>query len=102
MLLKARIITPEKTVFEGEVTAIQSINDTGSFSILPQHTNFISIIKDQITLFPKDQPPQVITLDSGVIYHHYDTVEAYIGIKESPELAPAVAEALAPLKPESS
>lgn len=102
MLLKAKIITPEKTLFEGEVTAVQSFNATGEFSILPQHTNFISIIKDKIILFQEKQEPKVIELDSGVIYHNHDTVEAYIGIKEQPGLSPALAAARAPMTPGSS
>ena len=37
-------------LFQGEVMAVSSFNDKGPFDILPQHANFISIIKKHVVL----------------------------------------------------
>lgn len=37
-------------LYDGEASALSSINERGPFDILPHHENFISLIKEKITL----------------------------------------------------
>jgi F-type H+-transporting ATPase subunit epsilon len=43
MLLE--IITPDKTIYSGEVTAVQFPGSEGSFGVLKNHSPFISTLK---------------------------------------------------------
>jgi len=36
--------------FDGDVKAVTSKNDTGIFDILPEHSNFISLITSPLTI----------------------------------------------------
>ncbi len=39
------IITPDKTIFSGEVNLVQLPGKDGSFEILPKHAPLISVLK---------------------------------------------------------
>lgn len=45
----------EKENFEGEAKSVTSNNKTGEFDILPQHTNFISVISDFLIIRTEDK-----------------------------------------------
>lgn len=45
------IRTRKEVLFAGEVLAISSANEIGIFSVLPQHANFVTIIKDNLVIF---------------------------------------------------
>ena len=44
--MKLEIITPETTLFEGEVTLVQLPGIDGSFEILNNHAPLISVLKE--------------------------------------------------------
>ncbi len=78
--LSVRVLTPERTLYAGPAVAVASFNDRGPFSILPLHTNFISIIRKQLTVFLTRQERQDIPVDVGVVICRANTVEVYLGI----------------------
>ena len=45
--LPVRIQTPDSLVWEGSALAITATNSAGTFDILPQHANMITIIEKQ-------------------------------------------------------
>lgn len=45
MLLKVRIITPERTVFEGEADGLTLPSTTGELTILPNHVPLMTLLK---------------------------------------------------------
>jgi F0F1-type ATP synthase epsilon subunit len=67
-------------VFEDDVKAITSKNDTGVFDVLPEHSNFISVLKESITLHKLDGTKQVITLQNGLIKVKNSSVKCYIDL----------------------
>jgi F0F1-type ATP synthase epsilon subunit len=69
-----------RTVFEGDVSAISSINEKGPFDILSFHENFISLIKDQITLTHLEGAKQQIKLNAGVLRNMDNVVQIFIGV----------------------
>jgi len=69
------------TVFEGDVMAITSTNEKGVFDILSSHSNFISLIKDRITLTHLDGTKQQINLNTGVIRNVNNSVEVFLGVE---------------------
>lgn len=68
-------------IFEGDVMAISSTNEKGAFDILHSHSNFISLIKDKITLTNLDGTKQQINLKSGVIRNVNNSVEVFLGVE---------------------
>lgn len=70
-----------KVLYNGSVYAVTCVNDKGVFDILPQHQNFISLIKEEVTihLTPKDQ--QEIPIDNGIVRVHKDKVYVYVNFK---------------------
>ena len=67
-------------LFQGAVEAVSSFNDTGPFDILPQHQNFISLIKQAVILHLADKQEKRIELTLGVLKVSSDNVEIYLGI----------------------
>ena len=67
-------------LFQGEVNAVSSTNDKGPFDILPQHANFISIIKKHVVLHLAKKQEKRIELESGILKVRDNNVEIYLGI----------------------
>lgn len=74
-------------IFSGEVAALSTNNEVGPLSILPGHANFISIITDQLTVFPESNQPQEIELDRGVLRVFENDVQIYVGVELDARLA---------------
>lgn len=79
--LQISIKTLEGILFEGEVDAITSINEKGRFDVLPYHENFISIVKDLVVVYQKDEKPKEFPLQGGVIKVRNNTVHIFLGIQ---------------------
>lgn len=67
-------------VFREPVKAVTSVNDKGRFDILPDHTNFISIITDYIIIHKKDGTKQEMKITRGVMKVQQNNVMVYLGI----------------------
>lgn len=71
----------EKKYFLGEAASVSSFNDKGPFDILPQHANFISMIKRDLIIRKDHQPPERITIEGrGVLRIQNNQVEVYLGL----------------------
>ena len=80
-ILKVRINSPEKVVWEGEALWVSSVNTKGPFDILPLHANFITIIQKQtIRIKLASGEVQEYAFPNGVIYTHSNRVFIYTGL----------------------
>lgn len=70
----------EKVLFEGDVFAVSSVNSKGVFDILPGHINFISIIKDSLTIHNLNRTEQKYEIKTGIIRVRENNVEVYVGL----------------------
>ena len=62
------IITPEKKVYEGEITSVQLPGSEGSFQILNNHSPIVSTLKKgSVIIVDKDNSKQEIELLGGVV-----------------------------------
>lgn len=62
------IITPDKTLFSGELYLIRVPGIDGSFEILKNHAPLISILdKGSIKLIDTNKQTQIIEINGGVI-----------------------------------
>lgn len=59
-LLKVRLSSPEKVIWEGQAKSVSSVNSEGPFDILPFHANFITIVENK--------PIQIQTVDKLLEY----------------------------------
>jgi hypothetical protein len=69
-----------QVIFNDDIKALTSKNDTGVFDILPEHSNFISVLKDEITLHKLDGTKQIIPLKNGIIKVKDTGVKCYIDL----------------------
>ena len=78
--LQIEIVNPDQTLYQGFAQAISSINNQGQFDILPSHSHFISIIKDQITIHLLNQTIKTYKFRQGVLRCFNNQVKIYIGL----------------------
>lgn len=78
--LQVKIVNAAGVLYEGPAASISSINNTGPFDILPLHTNFISLIKEKVTLRLKDGSNREFALDDvGLIRNRANVVNIFLG-----------------------
>ena len=67
-MMKLEIITPDKTVYSGEVKLIQLPGIDGSFEILQNHAPLISILKEgSIRIKDSSKKEEHFEVNGGVI-----------------------------------
>lgn len=81
-MLRLKIITRQGIVFDGEVKSLSSRNDKGVFDVLEKHTQFISIIKEKITIRLSSGQVQEVPVDNGVMRVKGELVQVFLGIKQ--------------------
>ena len=84
--LKVTVRDRRKIMFDGSVQSMSSINSVGEFDVLPEHANFVSLIKDKVIL-NKDFPNEkVFDIDAGLVNVDEVGVNVYVGIGKSSEV----------------
>lgn len=76
-LLKVKIFSPEKLVFEGSAKSVSSQNSSGVFDILPKHANFITIIENKPIQVRTEGKNTEFTFSKSILYVHQDAVSIY-------------------------
>jgi F-type H+-transporting ATPase subunit epsilon len=61
------ILTPDKKVFEGEVTAVTIPGTMGSFQILKDHAPIISTLEDGPVIIRNKTEEQTFVIKGGVV-----------------------------------
>ncbi len=82
LLLKVKIFwapATGKRHLEKEAEAVSSQNQLGKFSILPGHTNFITFIFKELTLY-KEKEKETIFFERGVLEVSQDEVNIFLGL----------------------
>lgn len=79
--IKAKIRDSEKVIFEGQVDRISSFNEFGPFDIYPMHANFISIIRQHLTLYNKREKVQDLQIEQAVLKIKKDEIHIFLGIE---------------------
>jgi F-type H+-transporting ATPase subunit epsilon len=66
--MKLEIVTPEKTIFTGEVSLVQLPGIDGSFEILDRHAPLISVLKTgKIKIEDMQKQVQFFDIKGGVV-----------------------------------
>lgn len=61
------ILTPDKKVFEGEVTSVTVPGTMGSFQILRDHAPIISTLEDGPVIIKTKASEEIFTIKGGVV-----------------------------------
>lgn len=61
------IITPEKKIFEGEVSVATFPGSDGSFQILNDHAPLVSLLKDGVVEYKSKDLSEQIRITGGVV-----------------------------------
>lgn len=61
------ILTPEKKVFEGDVTIATFPGADGSFQIMEHHAPLISLLKEGVVEYKSKDASQNVTITGGVV-----------------------------------
>ena len=78
--IRVTIQNRNKVLFDDYVKSVSSKNDTGVFDVLPEHSNFISLITSPLTLRTIDGHKQEITFDNGIIKVKDNAVHCYVDL----------------------
>lgn len=66
--LHLSIVSPEKEIYDGEVTSVTLPGTTGVFSILPQHAPIVSSLKEgTVSYVDKDGGEHTLDIHSGFV-----------------------------------
>ncbi len=80
-MIKVSVKNMDEVLFEGEVDRVSSYNEVGTFDVLPLHANFISMIKQEVTLFLHHQKIKEIKIDQAIMKVKKDAVHIFLGIE---------------------
>ena len=74
--MNLKIITPEKMLFQGQVSLIQVPGKSGTFEVLKNHAPIIStLVKGKVKIKDAQEQIQFFDIDGGVIQvRHNDIV----------------------------
>jgi len=61
------IVTPEKKVFEGDVTLVTFPGASGSFQVMDHHAPMISLLKDGVVTYKSGEMKQEVRITGGVV-----------------------------------
>lgn len=70
----------ERILFDGEVKSFTSYNTRGTFDVLYEHANFISIISNNCVIRKIDGTVSNIKIEEGIVRVKENKVTVYLGI----------------------
>ena len=66
--MKLTIITPDKPVYDGEITSVTVPGSAGSFEILKDHAPIVSTLEDgQVIIRASGKSEEIIRIVGGVV-----------------------------------
>lgn len=76
--IHVRIISPRELILDTQAQSVSSKNSQGSFDILPQHANFITLIENSpIVVRIPNQKPQIFKFPLAIIMTRENQVNIY-------------------------
>jgi len=70
----------EKEAFKGKAEAVSSQNKLGKFDILPKHSNFITLIFDNLTIYTSNKKRINYQFERGVLETSENKVNIFLGL----------------------
>lgn len=80
-LLYTQVFTPgdqSQSAFTGYAKSVSGINTEGNFDILPQHANFVTLIRDLITIVDERGQKREFKVEKGLLEASNNLVKIFI------------------------
>lgn len=78
--LQVQVITSNKPLYDGPAFAVSSVNSVGPFDILPQHENFITLLKKNVIIRGLNGEQTEIPCQNGLLEVSENHVRVFVGI----------------------
>ena len=78
--LTVQVLSSSKVFFDGPALVVSGVNKVGPFDILPQHENFISLLKTEVIIHCLDGKDLRILCKNGLLEVSEDKVRVFLGI----------------------
>lgn len=79
--LRVRVSRATERIWEGDALSVSSTNSHGAFDVLPQHANFVTLIKNADVLVEDARGGKhTFTFRQCVLHVHMNTVNVYADI----------------------
>lgn len=78
---KLKVRNTEGTVFDGEVERISSYNEMGPFDVYPMHANFISILRQEASLYSNHQKVKELKFEQAILKVKKDVAQIFLGLE---------------------
>lgn len=76
-----KVYSPFKTYYEGDVTSVSAINDTGPFDILAKHHNFLTLLNPcDLIIRSTDHKDEKVTITRGIMQVRADDVVVFLDV----------------------
>ncbi len=72
------ISNPDHVLFKGKAMGFSSYNEAGEFSIISNHTNFRSLVKNKITIYVDKNTKKELVIETGVLSYSNNSLEVYV------------------------
>jgi len=92
--MKLQILSPDTTLFDGQVKEISCHNEKGQFDVLFGHANFMSMIDKKITVIQADGVKKEYPVEQALIEVHNNEIYIFVNIMMTQELAGKLKEAV--------
>lgn len=80
--LHVRIISPRQVIFESDAVSVSSTNSAGNFDVLPEHANFMTLIKNTpIVIIKTDKQKTTFNFPLAILYTASNRVNIYTDIQ---------------------
>ena len=79
-LLSVQVLSAKGTLWEGEASAVSSVNSQGPFDLLPQHAHFICLVENKPIVVVTGKGEQTFTFGTAVIRLLDNIVTIYVDI----------------------
>ena len=71
----------DTTIFSGEVLSVSSENDSGKFDILPEHANFITLVRGMLKVELPTGEFTEVPIPDGILKVEGGIIEVFLGVK---------------------
>ena len=78
----------QKIIYEDDVKSLSSKNDTGTFDVLPEHANFITLINQTVTVRKLDSSEEVFKFENGLMKVKDNVVHCYMDLLSAAAVLP--------------
>lgn len=75
----------ETIFFDGEARSVNSVNQMGKFDVLPLHEQFITLIKDTLTIRDSEGKESSFPVAQGILKTEENKVYVFLGVKNKGE-----------------